>query len=134
MSEVLRHVINELAAAKAGSRELDVKIGQLMGWRRRVEQYADDQGSIRDRELWIVPERGEPGRVPRYTTDLQRAYELAVEIDPEHVAGCAWEPGSGSAKWGDGESIEAATPALALCIVALMRHPLGARSAQTQKR
>ncbi|MGK9055018.1 hypothetical protein KXS03_25955 [Neorhizobium petrolearium] len=71
--------------------------------------------------LWIVPTGNDPGRIPRYTTDIQSAYDLTQTIAPSNVGGCSWEDGRGKAQIDDGPVVHAANPHLALCIAALKR-------------
>jgi hypothetical protein len=119
----IEEVIAHLRDAKSGSRSLDVEIAQLLGWRRRVSRSEEGGSEPVRRTLWLVPNSSDPGRVPHYTTSLDAAYDLAQDIAPRHVGGCSWEDGSGSARVGaKGPYVQAGSPALAICIAALIIH------------
>lgn len=116
-------VIESLRDAKSGSRGLDIEIAQLFGWKRAFTRVRDEAGHDTRRTLWLVPKTEDPGRVPNYTTSLDAAFDLAQEIAPRHVGGCSWEDGMGTARIGaKGPYVEAASPALAICIAALIIH------------
>lgn len=117
-------VISHLKAASIGSRSLDLEIAQMIGWQRALEPVTDQiTGDIRTKTLWLIPKTGDPGRVPAYTMSIDAAYDLAQVLAPSNVGGCSWEDGMGSAKIGmNGAYAQAATPAIALCIAALLLH------------
>jgi hypothetical protein len=117
----LTEVIDNLYAAKEGSRQLDAYIAHALGWRQTRDQYVDpSSGETRTRRLWVVPSTEEHGKVPFYTTNLQEALDLAEQVAPGNVGACSWEGGKAKARLGmNGSVVNAATPALALCIAAL---------------
>lgn len=127
-------VIRNLKLASRGSRELDVQIAEILGWRKRVETFYDDAGDRRERTLYLVPKTEDPARVPQYSSNVQAAMELALQLDPAHVGGCSWEEGRGSAQILGYPPVQAATPALALCISALLLHPTAEQYLQSLQR
>ncbi len=118
----IQSVISRIKKATGPARSLDASIAELIGWEKRVKSGTDPKtGEVKNVTLWIVPSGDDVGRVPHYTSDLQAAYQLAKDKVPDHVAGCSWENGKGSARINDGPIVEAATPQMALCIAVLMR-------------
>ncbi len=115
-------VIREVVSSPAGSRDLDVKIAKLLGWRRAERKVLDPAAGKEVVEtLWLRPSSNEPGKVPVYTGNLQAAFELAEAVSPHHTGGCAWEEGAASASLGgQSKTVQAATPALALSAAALL--------------
>lgn len=128
----LQHVIDQLAVATGSDRRLDGEIAQIVGFRRRVEEFRDGStGEVRTRVLWVVPTGEAAPRVPHYTRDIVDAVELAREEFPGHVGGCSWEPGRASARIDDGPYFQAASVPLALCMAVL--HKKIALSAESQR-
>jgi len=115
-------LIRELVSSIEGSRDLDMKIAKLLGWRRaerRGQDPADESETVET--LWLPPNSHDPAKVPVYTSNLQTAYELAEAISPDHRGGCGWEEGLASASLGyQNKLVQAATPALAICVAALL--------------
>jgi hypothetical protein len=121
-------VIDRLTKAQAPERKFDGDIAEVAGWKRVVERVVDTQGKNSSKTTWYPPNSGNMGRVPEYTTNLQLAYELFEQLCPNQNAGIAWGDGYASAQVLDGPLVErAATPPMALCILALKAH--GARIA-----
>ena len=115
----LKEVIQQLRDAKAGARSLDVQIALIVGW-RKIEPANSSRPSTNLKTLWFPPRSLEQAKVPRYTSNLQDAFDLANLILPSHSGGCSWEQGMGSAKVGVHTKIaEASSPMLALCISTL---------------
>lgn len=114
-------LIQNLQSASKGSRTLDGQIAQVLGWARRTETFMDKESSeTKVRELWLLPDSQEPGKVPHYTSNLHHAYDLAAMISPSDVGGFSWEKGKASAQIGlDQPIVQAGTPMLAICIAAL---------------
>jgi len=117
----LSEVIDNLYSAKEGSRQLDAFVAHALGWRQTRDQYVDPtSGETKTRRLWVVPTTEEHGKVPSYTTNLQDAFDLAEQVASGQVGACSWEGGKASSRLGlYGSTVNAATPALALCIAAL---------------
>lgn len=116
----LQRVLSRLENAASPSRGLDALIAEVIGWKRREEAITDPKtGEKRIRTLWLVPAGDDFGRVPLYTSNLQDAFDLAHAIKPSQTGGCSWVDGKGTAIIGEGEYVQAPTPALALCIAAL---------------
>jgi hypothetical protein len=110
----ISEALHRLQNAEYGSRELDILIGECIGWTKRVQFVGADR-----RDVWISPEL-EVSRVPRYTTDLQAAYELASKVVPSHVGACRWSSDGALAQIGEGrQPTRAATREIALCIEAI---------------
>lgn len=111
--------LTKLRDAPSGSRHLDGVVARCAGWR-----MVADTGPGPRRDVWYPPSSSEPGRVPRFTTDVQDAYALANLIAPNHVGACRWTPNGGMAQIGDdGSPVYAATIELAICIAAIEKLP-----------
>lgn len=98
-----------------------------------MEHASDpDSGEIKPKAVWLLPNSDEISKVPAYTTNLQAAFDLAHQLYPSHVGACSWEQSMGSAQIGmNNTPVQAATPALALCIAALdLNVRLSARRSQ----
>lgn len=105
-------VIRNLQSVSSGSKELDGQVALVVGW--TMEETAGEG-------LWISPTAERTKVLPAYTTNVRDAYELARSILPSEVGGFGWEDSKASAKIGsDQPAVEAATPALALCIASLV--------------
>ncbi|KQR75650.1 hypothetical protein [Rhizobium sp. Leaf341] len=115
-------VIRALANAPQGSRELDMMIATLLGWSRTEEESVEGAYAANAFETNMgAASPAVVGRVPAYTSNLQDAYELAEVILPGHRGGCGWEEGLASASIGENSNpVKAATPALAICVAALL--------------
>ncbi|KQR75655.1 hypothetical protein ASG03_18380 [Rhizobium sp. Leaf341] len=116
-------VIRQLQQAPIGSRTLDGQVAYLLGWERRSFPYVDKKsGEKGERLFWVNPGTADPDKVPRYTTNLQSAYELANQISPTLICAVTWG-GTGSnasVEYGNRTVEAAATSApLALCIAIL---------------
>jgi hypothetical protein len=119
----VQNVIDRLLKAEAPDRRFDGDIAEVVGWRRVVERIVDPQGKNTSKTTWYPPNTRSTGRVPEYTTNLQVAYELFLQVCPTRNAGVAWGDGYASAQVLDGPLVErAATPSMALCILALKAH------------
>lgn len=118
MNEV--SLIRQLMSAQTGTRELDLEAAKIIGWTTQVSRVTDKSGRPIERISWMLPNADNvTGKVPDYTTNINAARQFAEAICPNHIGGCSWEPGEGTAKINDGPYIKARTPALALCIAAL---------------
>lgn len=114
-------VVHQLEAATEGFRELDMEVAKVLGWRRSSRAVTDPStNATKIESIWINPSSDQPGRVPRYTTNIHSAHELAKLLLPLCAGAVKWDGTQGSA-WmdlSDGPVI-AGTPALALCAAAL---------------
>lgn len=107
-------VIRNLQSASAGSKELDGQVAAAVGWKMQSQA---------EQVVWISPSAQVYKTVPAYTTNVQDATELARNVLPTETGGFGWEDGRGSAKIGSNQpAVEAATPALALCIASLVAY------------
>lgn len=115
----IQAVIELLRTAERPSRALDQTVAQALGWRVQ-ETIADGTAGKRGEKqiVWIDSRGREAPRAPFYTTSLHALFHLAVTVAPK--GGASWEDGMGSAKLGDGPTVQARTPELALCIAVLM--------------
>lgn len=112
--------LERLKTAQAPDRNLDIIIAQVVGWKRREEDFTDPSTKERKkRVLWIIPDGDDAGRIPYYTSRIDDAWNFALSVNPEHVGGCSWEPSLASAKIGDGPYFQAAHPAIAICMAVL---------------
>jgi hypothetical protein len=112
----VRDLISGLEGAKEPSRFLDRQIVQLMGWQKTTGPIGGDG---RPTVRWIPPGASRPRRCPLYTSDLQEAYGLALQIDPEHAGAFVREGDTFRAQLEGGPVAYGATPSIALCIAAL---------------
>lgn len=114
-------VVEQLENAAEGFRELDMEVAKVVGWRRSTHAVTDaTTNATKIEAIWINPSSNQPGRVPRYTTNIHSAYELARQLLPSSIGAVKWDGDQGSA-WMDSsdEPVTAATPALALCAATL---------------
>lgn len=119
MSEI-EQVIADLEAARRPSRALDWSIGVLFGWVKQVDETTDPQTSeLTRKENWVSPATGKFAKVPEYTSILDRAVELALQVGGGSYS-LARVREEYRASVGGHVSRDAA-PAIALCIAAL-RH------------
>ncbi|WFU50233.1 hypothetical protein [Sinorhizobium terangae] len=114
-------LILEVEALKRASRDIDVKIGLLVGWQRKVE-YTRENGEASRNVIWFL--HGErAARLPRFTETIDSALQLVDLVAPHSSGGVSWSVGPdgsyGTAVINDGPYCQAATPALALCLAAL---------------
>lgn len=112
-------LINELQQATGPSRRLDLGIAVAVGYRRTETDRIATEGETVPRNLWLVPNGKAVDRVPNFTESIHQANLLAEEFSK--TVAISWEPGTATAKVGDGPYCQAATPALALCIAILKR-------------
>ncbi|WP_141630396.1 hypothetical protein [Sinorhizobium meliloti] len=113
-------LISRLEALSEPSRNIDGHIAGLLGFKRRTVQEADPRtGETKVREVWALPTGEAPAIVPSYTANLDAAFELIRTVAPEAAFGCTWHRGFGRASILGSVSVQAATPAIALCIAAL---------------
>jgi len=116
----IRELIEELEEANEPSRQLDVALAVLVGYKRKVENVRDPKsGEQSKRVLWLLPGGQDPGRVPRYTALIDEAYSFARTVAPSLAGGVSWDEDRGYARIGDGPNCSAVSPAIALCIAAL---------------
>lgn len=90
-----------------------------MGWLKNVEIRTNTETGERERYIsWTAPDGVSLREPAEYTSDLQAAYELACQIDPQCVGAVTFD---GTAQLLGGKKIEAFNAPTALCIVALKR-------------
>jgi len=127
----LETILDELRRATGPERRLDIEIALLIGYRRKVEHVRDGPDhEPTKRVLWLPPSKNIPEMIPHFTKSIDHAYDLVQMIDPDNVGGCSWENGKASARVNDGPYCEAATPALALCVAALIARERQSKSAE----
>lgn len=122
--EPIENLIVDLLKAENIRREFDDRIAEQIGWQRVYKQEIDSNGTSVTKQLgkWYPPNSMTLTRVPDYTRDIGSAYELAVDIAKGRRIGFAWESNRASAVIGSARIIEARTPAVALCIAALVAY------------
>lgn len=114
-------LIKNLTEAPEAKRRFDAEIAQATGWKSVTAPSAEHNGQLYT--TWYRPGTHKAARVPDYTTDLQKAYELFEALCPSSHVGVTWGSGFCSAGVLNGSVIEkAATPALALCALALSEY------------
>jgi len=113
-------LILQLQHAKEPSKELDISIGIVMGYKRHVKTVErEDSGQKERKVVWLYPNNGDESSLPAFTAKLDDAYFLAQSLVPGCVGGVSWDSRGGTARIDDGPYFTATTPALALCIAAL---------------
>lgn len=113
-------VIAQIKGANAPSRHLDAEVALVLGYKKVIESAgAAISNGTTPKAHWVNPEGQIVSKLPYYTSDIMHAYMLANQIAPDHVGGCSWEKGCGTARIEYGPYFEAATPAMALCLAAL---------------
>ena len=108
----IEDLITQLRAEKWPSRKLDVDLAALFGFRRATE-------ARHPKFSWHHPD-GNVGPLPKFTYSMQDAYDLLQTVSPRNVAACTWEEGKATAKVENGPLCACATPAMAICVVALV--------------
>lgn len=112
-------LILQLQHAKEPSRELDISIGIVMGYKRHVKTTSKGEDGEKRKVVWLYPADGDEGRLPTFTAKIDDAYILAQSLVPGCVGGVSWDHRGGSARIDDGPYFTASSPAIALCIAAL---------------
>lgn len=111
--EMLRQLVN----SESGDTELDRHLAIALG-------YVERESS------WTRPDGIALRALPRFTSDVQDAVDLAEQVDGVQFGGAGWESGRASAKLGDGNSYEARTLACAICLAVLAKHIQASRRNQ----
>lgn len=117
-------VITRLERATNPARSLDSSIGELFGWIKMIEMVEDPKrGSIRVVK-WLSPSGQRGQEPPRYTFDLQAAYDLSSVVDYAAAWAIALETDTESARAQvDGDApCKGYNVQIALCVAALKRH------------
>ncbi|MBW9089324.1 hypothetical protein JNB91_15925 [Rhizobium wenxiniae] len=121
-SPTVKEIYVALRSAAEGSRDLDIAIAELLGWERSAAFITDiSTGAARTTPQWIPPGADEPGKVPHYTSNLDDAHKLAVDVASGDIVAMSWENGEATATIGNIRRFSSApTPALALCVAAVI--------------
>lgn len=115
-------VISRLEALSEPSRAIDGHIASLLGYKKTTVNETDPRtGQTKMRNIWTLPPGEAPVLVPSYTANLDAAFELVRTVASETACGCTWHKGFGRATIDGSVMVQAATPAIALCIAALKR-------------
>lgn len=89
-------LIQEVESLTEPSRDIDVKIGLLVGWQRKVE-YANEKEENSRNVIWIL--HGErTARLPRFTDSLEAALQLLELVAPNISVASAGRPMSAGSK------------------------------------
>ncbi|MFK4770531.1 hypothetical protein [Rhizobium sp. ZW T2_16] len=108
----IEELILQLKDEKWPSRKLDTDIAAFFGFKRASSaQYP--------KFSWHHP-NGTTNPLPKFTYSMQDAYELLLLAAPGCVGACSWEEGQATARVENGPFCMAATPAMAICIAALV--------------
>lgn len=121
--EELETLIIELLKAEDLVRVFDDRIAEQFGWQRVFKTEVDPktgQNVTTQLGRWHPPGSTTLTRVPNFTRDLHAATGLALSVSEGARIGFSWESGRASAAIGDRRIIEARTPAVALCVAALI--------------
>ncbi len=115
----IQSLIDRLQNTPKPARTLDTSIGELLGWAKKVDMQTDPASGKQKRVIsWRPPDGVVELEPPAYTFDLQKAYELVLQIDPQSVGAVSWD---GRVRLLGLTEVKAVSPQVALCIVALMR-------------
>lgn len=116
------NLIAELEAATRSDRRLDEKLAAAAGWTQLSEIVPGADGKRERRLMWFYPGEQTP-RLPKFTESIDAALEFVGIIAPGPTGGFTWGGPNrfkrGKAQLNDGQQVQAATPAIALCIAAL---------------
>ncbi|HEV7434619.1 MAG TPA: hypothetical protein VGO22_07090 [Pseudorhizobium sp.] len=115
----VEQIIDELKAAPAAVRQLDFAIAKSLGWRRvgTIEEADGNQEETRS-TVWFDRHGNRQSKVPRFTESIQAAFDFVHLVFPNSTGGVSWESGMAHAKVGE-SLVQAATPAIALCLAVL---------------
>ncbi|MDX0572189.1 hypothetical protein GOD68_18345 [Sinorhizobium medicae] len=115
-------LIAALEAATRPDRKMDEKLAVAAGWTQVPEIVPGSQGRGERRLLWFYPGE-QTARLPKFTESIDAALEFVGIIAPGPSGGFTWGGPNrfkrGKAQLNDGEQVQAANPAIALCIAAL---------------
>jgi hypothetical protein len=109
-------IAREIEQAQKASRFLDSKIAQAVGWSSRYREQGPNE---KPELLWFKPGSSKPSKFPNYTSSINDAYVLLLELAPQAAVACSWEDGSARAQIDGEPSRVGATPAIAVCVAAL---------------
>lgn len=99
-------LLRQLIHAQSGSPELDEAIARQVGY-------------VPNGQSWTRPDGVILHALPKFTTEVQAALDLAIgALDPE-LGGVSWEDGLASATINGGKFYQARSPACALCIAVI---------------
>ncbi|NSY19997.1 hypothetical protein [Neorhizobium sp. AL 9.2.2] len=116
----LKTLILSLIRLHDADREADKEIAKHFGWTVVEKTLKDPTTSDESiRSDWFNHE-GENLKVPRYTSNLDSAISLLALASPSVYGGFSWAPGVGAAKFNDEKPVQAKTPAIAICVQALL--------------
>lgn len=121
--EDLESFILDLLKARDLIRVFDDRVAEQFGWQRVFKDEIDQKTgkTIKTQSgRWYPPGSTVLTRVPNFTRDIQAAYDLASSVSNGARIGFAWEQGRASAVIGDARIVEARTPAVAICVAALI--------------
>jgi hypothetical protein len=133
----LDELIRGLVSAPKTRRLFDDSIAETLGWNKAFESQVDETtGQIITVQIkkWYPPGSERLKRVPSYTTNLQVALDLVAEVAAGESVGASWgkeEPAH--AIIGNGPTLRAATPAMALCAVAMLYLRAKRKTSRPQK-
>jgi hypothetical protein len=118
LAMAISDLILQLQHTKEPSKELDISIGIVMGYKRHVKTV-ENGGQQERKVVWLYPNNGDESSLPAFTAKIDDAYLLARSLVPGCIGGVSWDSRGGTARIDDGPYFTAATPAIALCIAAL---------------
>lgn len=107
----IQSLIYDLKRASKPNRRIDIEIAEALKFKEVAEEGAGGK-----RTVWENPFTGERGKLPWFTSSIDEARALLTSVWPTHVAAVKVEDGVASAIIDGGPSVEASTPALALCL------------------
>lgn len=116
----IEKVILNLVKAEAPSKNLDAQIALAMGFGRHRENFIDANGHEQTRSKFFDPITKKPFAVPSYTSSVEDAKSLAELCAPGVPCAVAWLESHGEALIQGYKQKKGCTPAVALCIAALI--------------
>ena len=118
MAEItIQSVIDRLYRTQRPARTIDTSIGQLLGWIKKVDVRTNPTSGERERYIsWRPPQGVSLFEPPDYTSNLQAAYELVLQVDPAVIGAVSFD---GLVQLSGEERIEAFNAPTAMCIAAL---------------
>lgn len=110
----IKDLIAQLQSMEAPDRTIDKEIALVTGYRRKV----DTSGGERNVTWFLGKDRLENQRLPKFTDNLDDAYELAGRLFPGVSGGVSWSS-EYLATVNQCPTCTGKTPALALCAAVL---------------
>ena len=109
-----------LKRASGPDRTLDRQIAAIMGYERKVEYQKNPSGKVGKIVLWKATGTDNADRLPEFTNSIDDAISFLNFVVPSNICAITWDAMDGVAHLDGEQPVVAATPAIALCISALL--------------